>query len=291
MATAFWDNVTGAGVAMSEQIWANYHHWLMAGNNDDAGVLEGVGDELALSGTTSPLGIGSGAAYVRGIPYWGAATTAAYSTPVVGTTGKLVVLRATWATATIAPAVISSADGDTAIPSPTQMWGTTWEIPLYELQVDTSGNVASSVDVRVPISGPSTPRLPKLVARRTGPTSDDWSEYDVAPTDYLSAADLIGGIQFGVALLTLPVSTNEATATITLPIPYTPGVAVPWASIMSGGESPIVPATIEAKPNVTNPDTQIDIKIKRADQSTTDGANYVFAWVTLGPLPQSAELA
>jgi len=90
-----------------------------------------------------------GAAVVYGIPYWSDDTeTIPIPVPVVGTTGHRVVVRADYVAQTVRLALLSSADGVSALPALTQTLNTTWEIPLYGVQITTGGSLILS-DQRV----------------------------------------------------------------------------------------------------------------------------------------------
>lgn len=113
------------------------------------GVSKGVGGELAVTGTASPLSVASGSGICYGLYINDAAqNTPAIATPAVGTTGGRVVLQTNWAgtggaslEARTRIAVIMSADGNPAIPALTQVFGTTWEVSLATFQITTGGAI------------------------------------------------------------------------------------------------------------------------------------------------------
>jgi len=113
------------------------------------GVFKGCLNELAVTGTSSPVAVNTGAAVVYGKLYFNSASVnVAVGTPVVGTTGHRVVLRATWGvTQTVRIALVSSADGTATIPAVTQTIDTLWEITLATLTI-TTGGVITVVDGR-----------------------------------------------------------------------------------------------------------------------------------------------
>jgi hypothetical protein len=144
---------TGDGTSPYTQ--AQVNAWLRRSfvNNP---VVEGVipdypktgGKELAVTGTASPVAVAPGAAWVYGFPYESTASeTITVPTPVGGTTGHRVVLRANWTTQQVRLALISSANGNAAIPALTQNPGTIWEIPLASLTI-TTGGVITITDQR-----------------------------------------------------------------------------------------------------------------------------------------------
>ena len=111
-------------------------------------VVAGALNELAVTGTTSPVSMATGYAIVDGTGYINdAAKDVAVATPVVGTTGHRVVLRATWgATQTTRVALLSSADGVASIPACTQTSGTLYEVSLATLTITTGGAITVTDD-------------------------------------------------------------------------------------------------------------------------------------------------
>jgi hypothetical protein len=105
------------------------------------GVLKNYGDELAVAGSATPITVNDGGAIVNGIPYLNdASLSLAVPTPVVGTTGKRVVLRADYAANTVRIVLLTSADGVSAFPALTQN-ASIWEISLATLSVTTGGGI------------------------------------------------------------------------------------------------------------------------------------------------------
>lgn len=112
------------------------------------GILKGYANELAPSGMASPVAIATGAAMVYGIPYENtAAVNVVVPTPVIGTTGHRIVLRASWAAQTVRVVLLSSSDGVAAIPAATQTPGTTYDHTLATLTI-TTGGVITLTDTR-----------------------------------------------------------------------------------------------------------------------------------------------
>lgn len=107
------------------------------------GVMRGYGGELAVTGTSSPIAIASGAASVYGIPYESTASeNKTITTPSVGTTGFRVVLRANWTAQTVRITVLVNTDGVSAAPAVTQTPGTTYDISLATGTITTGGVIA-----------------------------------------------------------------------------------------------------------------------------------------------------
>jgi len=113
------------------------------------GVLYGYLNELAVTSTSSPLSVATGAAMVNGLFYANdAVVSVTVATPTTGTTGHRVVLQAIYGvTQTVRIALISSADGTATIPSVTQTDGVKWEISLATLTI-TTGGVITVTDAR-----------------------------------------------------------------------------------------------------------------------------------------------
>ena len=106
------------------------------------GVLTGVGSELAVSGVVSPVSIVAGAGIVAGRFY--ESTTVIQlpiSSPVVGTTGFRILLRASWSLQTVRVAAKLSSDGNPNPPNLTQSAGDTWEVSVFTGTIDVSGNI------------------------------------------------------------------------------------------------------------------------------------------------------
>lgn len=112
------------------------------------GVIYGYDNDLAVSGTSSPVVVATGAAFVYGYFYWNTANVnVAIPTPVIGTTKHKVILRATWASKTVRIALISGLDGSPIGPSLTETPGVTYEIVLADISI-TTGGVITVTDQR-----------------------------------------------------------------------------------------------------------------------------------------------
>lgn len=135
---------TGDGAApYTQEEFRLFNHAWMAKNQADVGVFPGALNELAVSGSASPLSVATGRASVYGFQYWAdSAVSLSVSTPGVGTTGGRVVLRADWTAQTVRAAVILNTDGVATIPSMTQSAGSVWDIPLATFTITTGGVIA-----------------------------------------------------------------------------------------------------------------------------------------------------
>lgn len=153
-----WSTVAGLGDGSAELSEAITREFLAVyfAVQDPAteGVSKGVGGELAVSGSASPLSVASGSGVCYGLYINDAAVnTAAIATPAIGTTGGRVVLQTNWGgtggaslEARTRVAVKMSADGNSAIPALTQSFGTTWEISLATFQITTGGAITVTDD-------------------------------------------------------------------------------------------------------------------------------------------------
>lgn len=114
---------------------------------DNEGVLKDVDNELATTGTSSPVATNTGEAYVRGFPYFNSVSVdTAIPTPSANTRIDLIVLRANWAAQTVRITRIAGTEGAGA-PSLTQTDGTTWDVPLAQASI-TTGGVITVTDTR-----------------------------------------------------------------------------------------------------------------------------------------------
>jgi hypothetical protein len=121
------------------------HVWAKGGAG---GVLRGVLNELAVTGSSSPLAVNTGSAIVYGLYYWNTASVnLTVTTPSVGTTGGHVILRVSWSAQTVRLVAVRNTDGTAAIPALTQTPGTTYEIRLATFTI-TTGGVITLTDAR-----------------------------------------------------------------------------------------------------------------------------------------------
>lgn len=113
------------------------------------GVVVGEGNELAVTGTASPLEVDTGRAMVAGFHYWNDDVLELnVETPTSGTTGGRVMLQADWSTATVRAVVKMAADGTGTPPSPTQNIGTIFEMSLAIFQIETDGSIIGLTPTR-----------------------------------------------------------------------------------------------------------------------------------------------
>lgn len=107
------------------------------------GPFEGLGGELAVSSAAvDQVTVQDGGAVVYGFFYENTApVNLSVTRPVVGLTGGHVVLRVNWSAQTVRLFAVRNTDGVSAVPSPTQTAGTTWEIRLATFTIATNGTV------------------------------------------------------------------------------------------------------------------------------------------------------
>lgn len=138
-------NNTGDGptIGYSTTDWEKiFRHWFQGGDEANGGVLFGIGNLLACTGSVTPIALNTGAAMVYGHYYENdASLNLAVTTPVVGLTGGRVVLRVNHAAQTVRAFTVRNTDGVAALPALTQSAGTTWEISLASFTITTGGAI------------------------------------------------------------------------------------------------------------------------------------------------------
>lgn len=140
---SLWWDTNGTGDGAANYTEAEWFGWLRR-TFGGSGVHRGHANELAVSGTASPLSVATGAAVVYGSPYESdAVETLAVSTPAASTGGR-VVLRSDWTAQTVRLAIKMSAGGVTAPPALTQTPNTTWEISLASFVISNTGVITLS---------------------------------------------------------------------------------------------------------------------------------------------------
>ena len=145
-----WDtNGTGdgTGTGFTETDMIQLFRSLFTRTANLGGVVPDFLNELAVTGTSSPVAINTGAALVYGIPYWNTASVnVAIATPAVSTRVDRIVLRADWTAQTVRITRIAGTEG-AGTPAMTQSAGTTWDIPLATVSI-TTGGVITVTDAR-----------------------------------------------------------------------------------------------------------------------------------------------
>lgn len=131
----------GSGSGYTEENLRQQHSRMMTTTLTTEGVLYGVGNNLAVSGTTSPVSINTGAAFVYGYYYENdSSVSQAISTPTTATRVDVIVLRVSWAAQTVRITRVAGTEG-AGVPSITQTANTTWDIPLANVSITTGGAI------------------------------------------------------------------------------------------------------------------------------------------------------
>lgn len=294
----FWytDGFTGAtgdgGAPYTQEEFRAYNAALLG-----EGVVVGAGNELAVTGATSPLAVATGRAQVAGFHYWSdAIENLAVTTPSTGTTGGRVVLRADWTTATIRLAAKTSSDGVATIPALTQTLGATYEISLASFAI-TTGGVIALTDTRVFAASAlasadddtletnsdgflqvkddgiddtkAGDRIPQFY-RRQGGDASAWSS--AGNTNYTPGAVRI---QAGVKFAYMAAADTTMVFAITFPVAFsgTP-IVFPVISPDVGGDTFVIDWFGAS-------DTVLNVKINRV--SGTHDSGVTIQWMAIGP--------
>lgn len=284
---------TGDGAAAyTEDETTRLFRKLVGDAPNSEGVLYGVDNQLAVSGAASPLSVATGAAFVYGFFYWNTAVVSVVvPTPVVGTTGHRVVLRALYgATRTVRITLISSADGVPGIPGLTQTLGVQWEISLATLTITTGGVITltdarafchfaskvatGNIDDNAVDDTKAGNRVPQFY-RRQGGSATEWSNQ--GSNNYTPSAVRMQG---GVKNVTILMSTYAANAVVTLPqaLSYKPMIVLTAEGL--GGTFADGDALTLYLSSITS--TQFTINAKRRDNPATELSVDV-AWLAIGP--------
>jgi hypothetical protein len=136
-----WDGDVGGSPAApgdagpySAADWDDLYKYL---NGD--GIMPGVGDELIVAGTSSPVSVGAGVAVVNGKFYRNTASlNVAVPSPTGATRVDRIVLQADYTAQTVRVARLAGAEGGAA-PALTQSDGVKWEISLAQVSITTAG--------------------------------------------------------------------------------------------------------------------------------------------------------
>lgn len=232
------------------------------------GVLPAVGGDLKVTGSSSPISVAEGAAYVYGFYYQNtSAVSLTVPTATAGTTGHRVVLRADWTAQTVRVVLKSSADGTSSAPALTQTASTTWEISLATLTRTTGGTITIT-DTRDWVHLGQTP-----IWRRLGGDSTNWAT--VGTTSYTPGP---ARIQVGATQITFSSSATSNLITVTFPTAFS-GTPVVIPSTFSNGSSTgrKMLVTVESVSS-----TQVGLRGYIVDGSTTS-SSFDCYWIAIGP--------
>ncbi|MFW6030946.1 MAG: hypothetical protein ACOC9T_00015 [Myxococcota bacterium] len=139
----FWTDDGGDSGPYSADETRDIGYLLGGLDRDDAGRIMGVAASLwCVTPVTGQVRVLPGSAVVDGTLYVNDDDLDfTPTTPSVGTTGKRIVLRKEWDDKTVRATVIASSDGVATIPTPEQVEGTRWEIPLCQFEQTVSGSI------------------------------------------------------------------------------------------------------------------------------------------------------
>lgn len=149
-------NGTGDGTSggYSAANWVQMTRQMFITNPAAEGVLYGIGNNLAATGTSSPVAVNTGSALVYGIWYENdASVNVTIPTPSSATRIDRIVLRASWSAQTVRITRIAGTEGSGSAPSMTQTANTTWDIPIANVSI-TTGGVCTVSDQRTYIKHP-----------------------------------------------------------------------------------------------------------------------------------------
>lgn len=149
-----WDGTTtGDAGPYSDDQWTDVWLTFLAPVIAREGVLrDQLNDlEISVAGAVSPASINTGRAIVDGIWYESdASVDVAIPTPGANPRIDRIVLRKDWTTQTVRLTRIAGVEA--ASPTPpavTQVDGTTWDLPLWQVHITTGGTLSINADERV----------------------------------------------------------------------------------------------------------------------------------------------
>jgi hypothetical protein len=249
-----------------------FSQWLRASFTTDSyteeGVIPGPGTNLLVSGTTTTLTVGAGAAYVNGFYYTNSgAFTVGVSAPAAGSTAFRVNLAADVIANTVRAVVVQANEGSTTIPSLTQQDNNYWEIPLATGLVSSGGTVTLS-DARVFVRLVQAP-----VWRRRGGSSSEWSTQ--GSTNYTPGAQRILG---GTTTLVFNDDTDETGDYVNFPLTFS-GKPLVWATVMSAAVAAHRAVNISVYSLEKN---RFRLVGRRTTGGDFDGTVQVY-WLAIGP--------
>lgn len=146
-----WDGiVTGDAGPYSDDQWTDIFKSFSAPVIASQGVLADNLNELSASGAVTPVTIATGRALVDGIWYETDTTVdVAMASPAVNPRVDRIVLRKDWAAQTVRITRIEGAEAASPVAAAlTQIDGTTWDLPLWQMHITTGGAITRWVDDR-----------------------------------------------------------------------------------------------------------------------------------------------
>lgn len=267
----FW-NTTGVGDGPTGYGESDLTEWMrqsiISSQQGSEGVLAGVGGQLAVSGTTSPLSVAAGSAYVQGIFYQNTSPVSLSLATPAGTTGHRVVLRADYAANTVRVTLLSSPDGTSSAPALTQSAGSTWDISLATLTIDSNGDVVVT-DARDYCHFGAA-----LVNRRRGGSASNWATAG-------SASYTPGGMftQMGAVSLHWDDDEDSDKKTITFPRAFS-GTPLVFLTMLNGG------STKARRANATIEEisaSSVKVRAILTDDDDDYDGDHTLLWRAVGP--------
>ena len=122
--------------------------WHIA-NIETGGILSRIGNEFEVSGSSSPLSVNTGHAFVYGMRCWNDASVSVTVETPVRDAAFVVVLRKDWATNLITAVAKRAEAGTLLVPAMYRVEGVRWEIPLATGVIDSSGNIWKNANKQV----------------------------------------------------------------------------------------------------------------------------------------------
>ena len=172
------DNATGDGTTYTDDQWSDLWNAAWALDRATMAPIVGRQNELVVAGTTSPLSVDTGEAFVDGKYYTNTASVSVtVPTPSGGNSRiDLIVLQKGWTAQTVRIVRIAGTEAPSpSRPSLTQTDGVTWEVEIAEATITDAG-VITVVDKRV-FSYAATSLLHELQAK-SSPVSGDLLIFD-----------------------------------------------------------------------------------------------------------------
>ena len=133
--------ITGDAGPYSDDNWSDIWRKLFTNDRTTEGVLPNYLNELEITGASTPISVNTGAAFCDGKFYENNTSVGiAIPSPTVSPRIDRIVLRKSWVSQTVRLTRIEGVEGG-GVPALTQNDGTTWDVPLYYLTIQTGGGL------------------------------------------------------------------------------------------------------------------------------------------------------
>ncbi len=290
---------SGDGSATYTQAdWTNICK-ILGGAGGSQGVVPNYMNCYSAACETGTVIINTGGAIVDGKPHLcSTAGSVAISAPVSGTRIDRITLRAMWNAGDASPATVriyclagSDPGGAPTVPAMTQVSGSTWDVPLYKVTVNTASTITALVDERyysscgIAVSGCGVEVgacggiqtggfIPKVVARQGG-NSTNWHTYGT--TTYTPN---MPKVQVGSASLNLGIGPVAGSINVTFPNAFTqtPVVFASLGACSSGSMFGVMQHCFVDYPTVTTASATICVVRETAAQTES----FVVGWIAVG---------